>query len=199
MLLSECWVKSLWELSDQYGITIVDRIHSYSQISRENDIFLMEAFEEQNYSSQQLQILHRCRIYLQVLTLSDIMTGQGNGFTSSFNCQKDHQRRNKYKWPFQPSPSQSMIKLWKKALRKTFQLKAGTTSYTIGRWLHHNIHDWTWFYQPSSNLIYQQFGLLWKVWKRETSRGRMGHSSKFKYFTQSTRLPPSAQRATVKP
>ena len=48
MLLSNSWVKSLWEFSSQYGITIIDRVHSYPQIARENDIFIMEAFEAQN-------------------------------------------------------------------------------------------------------------------------------------------------------
>ena len=34
MLLSDSWLKSLWEFLSQYGITIVDRIHSYPQIAR---------------------------------------------------------------------------------------------------------------------------------------------------------------------
>ena len=52
-------------------------------------------------------------------------------------------------------------------------------------------------FHPSSQIIYQKCGLIWRVWKRETSRGRMGQRSKFKYLTQSTRLPRSSRKATV--
>ena len=93
----------------------------------------MEQFQAQGYSSEKLQILNRCRLYLQVLTLSDIMNGNGDGFTSSFNCQRDHQKRNKYTWPYQPKPSTSMIKFWRKALRKTFQLRAGKVQHKVGK------------------------------------------------------------------
>ena len=198
MLLSPSWIKSLWKFSSEYGITIIDRIHAYPQISRENDVFLMEAFEAQGFSPKVLQVLNRCRIYLQVFTLSDLMTCKGDTFTNTFLCQRDHQRRNNYHWPFQPQPSQNMIKTWKKALRKTFQLKSGVTTYKLGNWLHSNFNEWVWFYHPSSKSLYQRFGCTWKIWKRETNRGRMGSSSKFKYFTQGTQLPPSCRRATVK-
>ena len=102
----------------------------------------MEAFEDQGFSQEKLQILNRCRIYLQVLTLSDIMTGQGDSFTSSFICQRDYQKRNTYLWPFEPEPSQKMKKLWKSDVRTTFKLKAGTTAYKLGLWLHSDIKEW---------------------------------------------------------
>ena len=68
----------------------------------------MEALEEQGFSEKKLQLLNRCRIYLQILTLSDLMNGFGNGFTSLFKCQSDHQHHNSFKWPHQPEPSTSM-------------------------------------------------------------------------------------------
>ena len=130
----------------------------------------MEAFEKQGYSSQKLQMLNRCRIYLQAFTLSDLMTGKGNSFTETYRCQRDHQKWNRYKWPFQPTPSQKMIKLWRSTLRKTFQLKAGVTGHKVGRWLHLDFKEWRWFFHPHSKSIYQRFGHVWKVWKRETQR-----------------------------
>ena len=52
MLLSDSWVKALWAFASRHGIIIVDRTHSYPQIERENDIFLMEAFQAQKYTPQ---------------------------------------------------------------------------------------------------------------------------------------------------
>ena len=44
----------------------------------------------------------------------------------------------------------------------------------------------------------QRFGNVWKMWKRETTRGRMGPGSKFKFFTIRHRIPNSVKRATVR-
>ena len=101
----------------------------------------MEALVHQGYSTKKLQILNRgCRLYLQVMTLSDIMNGNGDGFTESYKCRKDHQMQNSFKWPKQPEPSTTMKKCWKAALRKTFGLRAGVTSHKLGIWVHSNLN-----------------------------------------------------------
>ena len=86
MLLSDSWIKTLWKFSNEYNITILDRTTPYPLPQREGDVFLTEALENQGYSKKKLQILNSCRLYLQVMTLSDIMTGKGNSFTSLFQC-----------------------------------------------------------------------------------------------------------------
>ena len=96
-LLSDSWIKSLLRFAHEYGISIVDRITSFPLPKRVGDVFLMEAFEHQGYPKKQLQILNRCRIYLQVVMLSDIMTGNGDSFTMTFRSERDHQVHNTYK------------------------------------------------------------------------------------------------------
>ena len=98
----------------------------------------MEAFSAQGYSDNQTLILNRCRLYLQVLQLSDVMNGYGNGITETIQGQRDKQRNMSYKWPFQPTPSTRMFKFWKKALPKTFGLTAGVTAYKLGIWLNND-------------------------------------------------------------
>ena len=78
----------------------------------------MEAFAEQGDSSKQLIILNRCRIYLQVLTLVDVVNSYGGSFTDAIKCQKDHQKHRNYTWPFQPPPSIRMIFFRRKHLEK---------------------------------------------------------------------------------
>ena len=126
------------------------------------------------------------------------MNGYGNGFTETIQGQRDKQRNMSYKWPFQPTPSTRMFKFWKKALRKTFGLTAGITTYKLGIWLNNDFKHWIWFYHPGSQSIIQRFGNVWKMWKRETTRGRMGPGSKFKFFTIRHRIPNSIKRATVR-
>ena len=197
-LLSDSWIKHLWKFTDSRGISITDRTTIFPLQARIGDVFLMEAFSEQGYSTKQMLILNRCRIHLQVLQLSDIMNGYGNGFTEIIRGTRVNQRIITYKWPLQPPPSTQMLKFWKKALRKTFGLVAGVTSYKLGRWLNNDFSHWIWFYHSGSQSIMQRFGNVWRMWTRETSRGRMGPNSKFKYFTIRHRIPASVKRATVR-
>ena len=152
-LLSPSWIKYLWKFTDHYNISIIDRVTFFPLQARAGDVFLMEAFSAQGYSNNQMLILNRCRLYLQVLQLSDIMTGFGNGFTEAIRGQRDKQRNISYKWPFQAIPSTRMFKFWKKALRKTFGLIAGTTTYKLGPWLNNDFKHWIWFYHPGSQSI----------------------------------------------
>lgn len=196
-LLSDSWIKHVWEFAYENEITIVDRVSEFPLPSRQGDVFLMEAFSEQGYSRKQMQILNRCRIYLQALTLSDVMNGKGDGFTQTIRGERDPQKRNDFRWPYQPAPSTQMIKFWKKALRKTFGMSAGITTHKLGMWLHNDTSQWIWFYHPGSQSIMQRFGNVWRMWKRESNRGRLGPTSKFKYFTTRTRIPVSSQKATI--
>ena len=43
----------------------------------------------------------------------------------------------------------------------------------------------------------QRFGNVWKMWTRETSHGRLGRTSRFKYFTTRLRIPPTVKKATI--
>ena len=93
---------------------------------------------------------------------------------------------------------QHQWKKWKSALKKTFGMKAGVTSYTLGSWLHNDISQLNWFHHQSSSSLFQRFGHIWRVWRRDSRRGRIGVKTKNKYFTTATRTPPSAIKATIK-
>jgi hypothetical protein len=78
--------------------------HWIPKLPREHDVFLMEIFQMHNFSSNQLRYLNHCRLFLQVITLSDITSADGQqilsnamqGFpilerTSTLHCQgKNH-------------------------------------------------------------------------------------------------------------
>ena len=161
----QSWIQHLWKFIFKHGIVIIDRHTKFPLPSRDNDLFMMEAFESQGYKKK--YILNKCRLYLQVLTVSDIMNGNGTGFTRGFFCERDHQPRNQYKWPHQPPPTTSMIKNWKSVLKKMFGLKSGVTSHTLGTWLNNDVSQWIWFHHSSSSSLFQRFGHVWKVWKRD--------------------------------
>jgi len=123
VLVTGCWIKHLWQFFQEHNIVINDRYTSYPPLQRENDVYLMEIFQEEGYSSTQLKKLNRCRMYTQTITLSDVMTGYGNTFNNTFKTEKQNQSRKIFVWPRYHQPGSSSRKLWRKALRKCFGLQ----------------------------------------------------------------------------
>ena len=196
-LLTKSWIKSIWEFAQDHNIEIIDRSTSFPSLQRENDVFLMEVFQHEGFTTTELHKINQCRLYLQVLTLSDVMNGFGNGFTSAYNVIMDPTRKSQYNWPNSKKPSSSYIKVWRKALRTTFGLRRGQTEFTLGKWLHSNMDKWNWFYDPITQNLYQRMGLVWRRWTRQTSRGAIGLTPIFRYFSNALSLPRTACRATV--
>ena len=158
----------------------------------------MEVIQNKGFLDSELVKINECRKYLQVLTLSDIMSGYGNSFTCSYNVQKDFTRKSIYNWPRTIWPGSTSIKVWRKALRKTFGLTAGTTTHELGPWLHNDLSNWLWFYNPPTQLIYQRFGVIWKVWQSSRRGGPLGRIPKFRYVTNALTKPLTCVRATIR-
>ena len=197
-LVTDGWIKHLWEFCSKYGITITDRVTEYPPLSRERDVFLMEVFANEDLTKDQLIKLNNCRKYLEVMTLSDIMDGYGTCFTQCYKVIKDDTRVTHYNWPNSVRPGSTAIKLWKSTLRKVFGLKQGKTEYSLGKWLHSPTDQWLWHYSTETQLLYQRFGKIWKVWKRITRGGQIGATPLFKYSTNALSKPHTTIRATVK-
>lgn len=78
---------------------------------------LMDFFIQLKYNHQQLKSLNRCRIYLQVWTLSDITSAEGTDIKPPI-LQGHHltDRRSNVSWPIQQKPPREDWKLWSSAL-----------------------------------------------------------------------------------
>ena len=90
-LLPQLCIKSLWRFSYQFGIKLPGTAHDLD-LAREGDNFLMESFAC-HFPKKQLVILNRCRLYLKVCRLSDIVDGTGEQITlvsykGLRNCQR---------------------------------------------------------------------------------------------------------------
>ena len=196
-LLTDCWIKHLWKYSNQTNIQILDFHTKFPSLQRENDLFLMEIFHNEGYKKKKMKNINRCRQYLQVLTLSDVMNGYGDGFSLTYLCRKDPTRESPFRWPRQPRPNSSTIRDWKSALRKTLGMQHGITTYKLGRWLHNDFHRWRWFFVESTEKLYQRFGSTWRLWERKYPQGILGRFPLFVYHSNAFSLPESAMRATI--
>jgi hypothetical protein len=75
--LESGWITSLWEFTSGHALKFLYPGQWTPPKPRENDIYLMEAFAKQNPPVRTMAALNRCRLFLQVITISDISTADG--------------------------------------------------------------------------------------------------------------------------
>jgi hypothetical protein len=73
-LADKTWFTSVWRFSDKLGITLSITNAWLPPAPQGQDVNLMEYFSSQNIHPSHLKSINRCRIYLQVLNLSDIVS-----------------------------------------------------------------------------------------------------------------------------
>jgi hypothetical protein len=85
----------------------------------ENNIYLMDSSHLKEFSLREKIYIHRCRIHLQVETLSDISTASGMHIHKAwiFN-HKEKPSKSTNRWPRQDSPSNMAWSAWRKFIQK---------------------------------------------------------------------------------
>jgi hypothetical protein len=71
------WLMAIWKHTVQLQMQVEVEHHWLPKLLREHDLMLMDFFMTLNFSPSQLQLINRCRLFLQVLTLSDITSADG--------------------------------------------------------------------------------------------------------------------------
>ena len=84
----------------------------------DDKIAILEEREKKNLEAiKELQKIDRCRLYLQVETLSDITDGTGDYISiTSYNGKRTNFTTPTHDWPEQTIPDKSHWNLWKKAI-----------------------------------------------------------------------------------
>jgi hypothetical protein len=71
------WITSLWQLLFTLSMKLEVEDYCVPSPAWANDIMLMDEALRQSYTPRQLHPINQCRLYLQVLTLSDICSANG--------------------------------------------------------------------------------------------------------------------------
>ena len=78
-----------------------------------------KVIEAKIFTRQELCSINRCRLFLNVFFLSDIVSGNGRQLLGEARTgQKLHQSQSKWIWPRQTRPPPSDWKLWKVAINE---------------------------------------------------------------------------------
>lgn len=144
---------SLWEFTDKIQLQLTIKREWIPTLPRERDIFLMDYFVRQQYKSSDLKLLNQCRLYLQVLSLTDICSADGaNIVTPICNGLKLVDRRSTLHWPEQERPSKVAWNLWRVATEHL----AGDSihRWPLGNWLHTPHQQWFWYMDPTISVLF---------------------------------------------
>ncbi len=135
--------------------------------ARENDGHIMDTVTI-NESCSVKKAVNRCRIYLQVSTISDITTGDGKKIHPDYIKGTKHQK-SLLKWPTKKKPPKSDWKEWRRCLGK-LSIENSLRS-PLEKWISPSNMEWEWVFSEGS--LYHK-GKTSKKHKRisETSRNR---------------------------
>jgi hypothetical protein len=158
------WLTSFWRFLCKSQIMLVLSTQWIPSLARVEDIALMEYFVNAGYPASQLAQLNRCRLYLQVITLADIVSADGTCILpNSFIGVPLSDRKSALKWPNQQRPPSKDWAVWSSAL-KSLQPR-NKLLRPLGTWLISNPHqNWLWYMDPVLPKLYKK--TLSTQWQR---------------------------------
>jgi hypothetical protein len=151
--IDSTWLTAIWKHTVQLQMQVEVEHHWLPTLTRENDIMLMDLFMTLNFSHSQLKLINNCRLFLQVLTLSDITSADGKTLLPNYTKGiVSTDRTSSLKWPEQTRPPPSAWTLWKTALAHISTSEKLSTP--LGRWTDITHLRWTWFHHGSQPIVY---------------------------------------------
>jgi len=147
------WFTSLWHFMSKLHLSIEMKQVWLPNATEGNDINLMDYFLSFNFTPKQLQGIHFCRVYLQLLSLADMVSTDGCSIIEPVlqGC-KLIDRRSKLSWPTQENPSTADWTIWLTAFQS---LATGSTLHRPLDMSRGSSHQ-TWFWFIDKNLwLYQ--------------------------------------------
>ena len=109
------WLTHTWKFMKEKKITMMNRTKRLI-LRREHDSFIMETIIQNiALTLAKLKAINRCRCYLNVTTMADIVTGDGVQILKSIWKGKPNKvQRTMYNWPKQTRPEKKDWTQWKK-------------------------------------------------------------------------------------
>jgi len=120
------------------------------------DRFLIDMAIEKGLEEQSLESFSHCRLYLQVLTLSDILTGDGKYLQNAiYQGEKETQYTPCKGWPNQGKPP---TKDWKTQLKSLLQIQSENHAVPAHVRVNRNYtpEEWIWFYNKHEDRLYRK-------------------------------------------
>jgi hypothetical protein len=115
--VTDSWVKQGWQEFQLEGLEVTEQTANILP-ARIDDQYLTTLFHDKGFRKKTLFRLNRCRLRLQVMTLADIILGDGRYLLHAAFQDGFPNPNRKYPWPNQGALPAGDWALWKRALRK---------------------------------------------------------------------------------
>ena len=154
-LPDRCWVVDTWKFMHSYGISVEESLEPL-RTKRVNDSFLMDVLAAGPASKTQLSQVNRCRLFLQIQTLFDMVTGDGRRIREDvWKGKRTLHFTSNISWPKQENPPSRDWTARRKVLGQSllaspfFRPSDDTTlkqSCVLEPWTDGNSEAWLWLY-----------------------------------------------------
>jgi hypothetical protein len=157
------WLPSIWQFLNTINFQHYLKQAQPPPLPRLNDIALMDYFVSLHLKPKLLRVLNQCRIYLQVIYLSDLCSADGSYILRHYKY--GHRlpiRTSDLDWPYQPRPPAPAWKQWLHALMNLETNNKLTKS--LGKWVAKTHQQWEHFKCPSTNSLYIKSANDWTTY-----------------------------------
>ena len=160
------WVENTWLTNLKDGLDSVDgAIHTNCDVlppQRQYDRAIMQIFSRWNLTDKEMKSLNRCRIYLQVIFVSDITKLNGRELEPGV-IEVRQFRTSTLRWSRQIRPVKSDRTMWKEYIQKLCYNDELIT--TLGKWkcIPHQI--WTYMISEDETMLFRSIGGVQKKLK----------------------------------
>jgi hypothetical protein len=139
-------------------------------------------------NKRDLTEINRCRVYLQVFFLSDIVNIQGDTIEEwAITGERSKARHSTWHWPVQQKPPRTMWNKLKADLIEVFNDKTSLTA-PMGDWLNTQNHQESeWWLSVQDKCIYRQNNVEWSQFT-QLNLGRLRFSKTPRIVTQPDRF-----------
>jgi hypothetical protein len=139
-------------------------------------------------NKRDLAEINRCRVYLRVFFLSDIVNIQGNTIEEwAINGERSNARHSSWHWPVQRKPPQTIWNKWKAAPIAVFTDKTTLTA-PMGDWMDTQNHQENeWWLSVQDKCIYRKNNGEWSQFTH-LNFGRLWFSKTPRIVTQPNRF-----------
>ena len=151
ILATPCWISSVWERCWQYKLMIY---LNYDEllVPRKNGITIISLLLQHNVRGMDLRRMNRCRLTLNAIFLSDIITANGKLIEEGVYTNRIG-RTSKIRFP-REQPCSTDWELWDN-FWSSWTLRNNTIPSPLGSWINKSHQDWHWFINTSTNTLWE--------------------------------------------
>jgi len=120
--LTDTWLSRCWQQCHMLKISVMMDIKEFKQ-PRHGDREIMQIFLHDSMRGTELVELNHCRMYLQVIFVSDICNGEGTMVESRYWEGKKTSNISPYKWPCMHVPTLAEWNGWRQQLTSGLSLR----------------------------------------------------------------------------